>query len=143
MLSQYEKIGKLPVRIMYKRNPRDQEGNIFVKNIDTTVTHKELHSRFSQHGNVLTVKIAANQNGESLGYGYVQMERKEDAEAAIQALNGTKLKEKEISCQHFIPRAQRPHSSHANLYVRGIPKVYKQDQKEDVEKLLHVHLSFL
>lgn len=47
------------------------DANIFVKNLDPTVTVKTLDSFFSQYGAIFTSKIATKENGESLGYGYV------------------------------------------------------------------------
>jgi len=131
MLAQYDKIGKNPVRLMYKRNVRENnEGNIFVKNIDTDVTFKELHNAFATVGNVLTVKIATNNKGASLGYGYVQMDKREDAEKAIQALQNHKMREKEIHIGGFVPKGQRNVSVSKNLYVKGLPTNKSKDELE-------------
>jgi len=138
-LAQYEKIGKSPIRLMYKRDVHQTEGiNIFVKNIDPTVTFKELHNLFARVGNVITVKIATNRRGESLGYGYVLMERKEDAEAAIKELNGYRLKEKDITCHEFVPKDKRVIRNNTNLYIKGLPA---KSSKDEVQNLINQEFS--
>ena len=140
LLAQYEKIGRNPIRIMYKRNIHETpEGcNIFVKNIDQTVSFKELHNLFAQVGNVVTVKIATNTRGESLGYGYVLMEKKEDADLAIQKMNGYKLKEKEITCNEFQAKEKRMIRGNNNLYIKGLPTGVS---KEEIQKKLEAEFS--
>jgi polyadenylate-binding protein len=138
-LSQYEKIGKSPIRIMYKRNVHETEAsNIFVKNIDPTVSFKELHNLFATVGNVVSVKIATNNRGESLGYGYVLMDKKEDADTAIQKLNGYRLKEKEISCQEFKAKEKRIISNNNNLYIKGLPT---DISKDEIQKMIYDEFS--
>ena len=46
------------------------EANIFVKNLDPTITVGQLESVFSIYGNILSAKIATDPLGNSLGYGY-------------------------------------------------------------------------
>ena len=125
---------------MYKRNIHETpEGcNIFVKNIDQTVSFKELHNLFAQVGNVVTVKIATNTRGESLGYGYVLMEKKEDADLAIQKMNGYKLKEKEITCNEFQAKEKRMIRGNNNLYIKGLPTGVS---KEEIQKKLEAEFS--
>lgn len=135
MLSQYEKIGKKPIRILHKGDPRQKpEANLFVKNVDTSVTFKELHNYFSKCGPVISVKIAYDKTGNSLGYGYVQFEKPEDADKAIEELNGTKLKEQDIGVEKFKPRGNRALTTNNNLYVKHLPE---GKSKEEIEKILN------
>jgi polyadenylate-binding protein len=139
LLSQYEKIGKSPIRIMYKRNIHEiGANNIFVKNVDPNVASKELHNLFAKVGPVVSVKIASNNRGESLGYGYVLMEKEEDAKTAIEQMNGFKLKEKEISCNEFKARDKRDIRGNNNLYVKGLPVNVPENQ---IQKQLHDEFS--
>lgn len=145
MLSNNEKVGKNPVRLMYKRdrNPSTlTEGNTFVKNIDPNVTPKDLTALFSKVGNVLAVKIATNNKAESLGYGYVQFEKGEDAEKAVDQLNGETLKEQEIVVEKFVPKPQRntgvANTANKNLYVRNFPS---NKSKGEIETLIDVKIG--
>jgi polyadenylate-binding protein len=123
--AQYEKLGKKHIRIMFKRNVREMpsDANIFVKNIDPNVTVKDLHEHFKQATtNIISAKVNTDHDGKNLGYGYVQFEKGEDALEAIKALNGSKLKEKELDLSIFLPRDKRGTSNvKRNIYVRGLP----------------------
>jgi len=122
--AQYSKLGRKNIRIMFKRDVRElpPDANIFVKNLDPNVNVKELHNHFAQVKPVLCAKVATNSEGKSLGYGYVQFEKKEDADAGFKALNGSKLKENEIQLSFFSEKDERPEDfSRRNIYVRELP----------------------
>eukprot|EP00331_Platyophrya_macrostoma_P014649 CAMPEP_0176475568 /NCGR_PEP_ID=MMETSP0127-20121128/43677_1 /TAXON_ID=938130 /ORGANISM="Platyophrya macrostoma, Strain WH" /LENGTH=641 /DNA_ID=CAMNT_0017871175 /DNA_START=60 /DNA_END=1985 /DNA_ORIENTATION=+ len=139
MIAQYDLIGRKPIRILHKGDPRQKtDANLFVKNIDPQVSFKDLHNHFSKSGSVLSVKIAYNSSGQHLGYGYVQFEKPEDATKAIHELNGSKLKEQEITVEKFLPRTGRKVSSNNNLYVKHLPE---GKTKEEIEKLLNDYFA--
>ena len=134
LVAQYDILGKKPIRILYKGNPKqNSSANLFVKNIDPSVNFRELHNHFSRVGTVLTVRIMCNKEGMSLEYGYVQFEKDEDAERAIKELNGSKLKEREIHVEKFQARDARKTMTHSNLYVRHLPE---GKTKEEIENTL-------
>ena len=136
--AQYEKLGRKHIRIMFKRNVRDlpSEGNVFIKNLDPSVTVKDLHNHFSQvtGQNVLCAKVATDSEGHSLGYGYIQFEKKEDAEKAIEQLQGSKLKETDLVLSHFVPKDKRVNATtKRNIYVKNLPT---NKSKEELEALV-------
>lgn len=66
--------------------------NIFVGNLDITVTEPELRDIFARHGAVETVKIVEDRDtGEPRGIAFIEMTQAEEAEAAVAALDGTML----------------------------------------------------
>ena len=70
---------------------------IYVGNIAYTMTIEELKELFQTYGTVTGVKIIVDkQSSRSKGYGFVDMERDEDGEAAIRALNNTQVKGRNI-----------------------------------------------
>ncbi len=70
---------------------------IYVGNIAYTMTVEELKELFVVYGNVTGVKIIVDkQTGKSKGYGFVEMERDEEGEVAIRALNDTPVKGRNI-----------------------------------------------
>jgi len=70
---------------------------IYVGNIAYTMTVEELKALFIVYGNVSDVKIIVDkQTGKSKGYGFVEMERDEEGEVAIRALNDTSVKGRNI-----------------------------------------------
>ncbi|RPH33785.1 MAG: RNA-binding protein [Bacteroidales bacterium] len=70
---------------------------IYVGNIAYTMTIEDLKELFIAYGNVTNVKIIVDkQTGKSKGYGFVEMERDEEAENAIRALNDTQVNGRNI-----------------------------------------------
>uniref|UniRef100_A0A3B3BJX5 RNA binding motif protein 14a n=1 Tax=Oryzias melastigma TaxID=30732 RepID=A0A3B3BJX5_ORYME len=81
---------------------------IFVGNLSATCSADDLHGLFSTFGRVLDSRLCSN-----VGYAFVHMERKEEAQAAIDALNGTMFKGRTV--QTNIPGEAR--SSSKMLYI--------------------------
>jgi polyadenylate-binding protein len=116
-----------PCRIMWsQRDPtirRSGIGNVFIKNLDPSITHKELYDTFSQFGSILSCKVAMNENGESKGYGFVHFESQKSAEQAASLVNDNMLASKKVFVGPFIPkkvRSQQTESSWTNVYVKDI-----------------------
>ncbi|MCB1971895.1 MAG: RNA-binding protein [Geminicoccaceae bacterium] len=62
---------------------------IFVANFPFSATVEELTDLFSQHGSVVSAKIATDRDtGRSRGFGFIEMGSAEEASQAIEALNG-------------------------------------------------------
>jgi polyadenylate-binding protein len=131
-----------PCRIMWsQRDPSVRKtgvGNIFIKNLDTSIGHKELYDRFSEFGSILSCKVAQNENGGSKGYGFVHYESEKAAQAAIDGVNNTKLGGKEVYVGFFIPRkmrVQQVEQSWTNVYVKDLdPEVTDEEFKQLFEK---------
>lgn len=116
-----------PCRIMWsQRDPSMRKsgvGNIFIKNLDTSIGHKELHDTFSTFGNILSCKVALDDKGDSRGYGFVHFETAEGAETAIQMVNDMMLGVKKVFVGHFRPkreREQEKETSWTNVYVKEL-----------------------
>jgi len=70
---------------------------LFVGNLPWTVNDDVLKSAFESHGKVVSAKVINDrQTGRSKGFGFVEMENESEAAAAIQALNDTQLKGRNI-----------------------------------------------
>ena len=60
-----------------------KEANLIIKNIHEDISQRQLEEECKKYGNVVSCFIKkVEKNGElvSLGYGYVQFEKKEEAE---------------------------------------------------------------
>jgi polyadenylate-binding protein len=116
-------------RIMWKhRDPsirKSGQGNIFIKNLDKTVDTRTLHDTFSQFGNILSCKVAMDDQGNSKGFGFVQFETAEEANEAMAKVNGMVLEDKKLYVGPFLPRSDRESSTSerrfTNVYVKNIP----------------------
>lgn len=75
-----------------------------------------------------TVPNCATSLGQSLGYGFVNYVRAEDAEKAVNTLNGLRLQNKVIKVSYARPSSESIKG--ANLYVSGLPKNLSQPDLE-------------
>uniref|UniRef100_A0A4W4EP07 RRM domain-containing protein n=1 Tax=Electrophorus electricus TaxID=8005 RepID=A0A4W4EP07_ELEEL len=118
-----------PVRIMWsQRDPslrKSAVGNIFIKNLDKSIDSEALYDTFSNFGNILSCKVACDENG-SKGYGFVHFETGEAAERAIEKLNGMLLNDRKVFIGHFKSRKEREAEMGAkakeftNVYIKNI-----------------------
>ena len=64
--------------------------NIYVGNLSYEVTEEDLRPAFEPFGQVDSVNIIKNKSsGQSKGFGFVEMPSMEEAQSAINNLNGT------------------------------------------------------
>lgn len=83
--------------------------NIYVGNLPYTVTEDDLRALFEEHGEVSSANVIIDrQTGRSKGFGFVEMPTDSQAEAAIDALNESPIKGRNIKVNQARPRAERP-----------------------------------
>ena len=82
---------------------------IYVGNLSFQATEESLREAFAQHGEVEEVAIITDRDtGRSRGFAFVTMSDDEQAQAAIEALNGTDLEGRTISVNEARPKRTRP-----------------------------------
>lgn len=82
---------------------------LFVGGLPYTTTTDELRQMFAGFGAVLSAAIITDKfTGQSKGFGFVEMENDEEAQKAIQELNGTNLDGRTIGVSVARPREDRP-----------------------------------
>jgi cold-inducible RNA-binding protein len=82
--------------------------NIFVGNLDITVTEQELREVFAAHGAVETVTIVVDRDtGEPRGIAFVEMTQTAEAGTAIAALNGKILNGRAMTVNEARPKLDR------------------------------------
>jgi RNA recognition motif-containing protein len=83
--------------------------NIHVSNLSYSVTEDDLRTLFSSFGEVAVVNIIKERSsGQSKGFGFVEMLNNSEADKAMKALNGSKLKDQTIKLSQAKPPAKRP-----------------------------------
>ncbi|KAG7092525.1 hypothetical protein E1B28_008875 [Marasmius oreades] len=131
-------------RIMWsQRDPalrKTGQGNIFIKNLDEAIDNKALHDTFAAFGNVLSCKVATDEQGRSKGYGFVHYETAEAASTAIEAVNGMLLNDKKVYVGHHISRKERQSkldemkAQYTNLYIKNLDPEMSQEEFETLFK---------
>jgi len=83
--------------------------NIYIGNLSFNATEEELEKLFSERGKVSSVDIIKDKfTGKSKGFAFVEMPDQTEAEGAIQALNGKKVKDRNINVNQARSISGRP-----------------------------------
>lgn len=88
---------------------------LFVGNLSWKATEDQLKPMFEAHGNVVSIKIINDQyTGKSKGFGFVEMETAEGAEAAIRELNDKPVLDRNLRVSLAQERTERRDSPRGN-----------------------------
>lgn len=81
---------------------------LYVGNLSFGVTEGELEDLFAQVGPVQSANIVTDRDtGRSRGFGFVEMESREAADAAIEAFNGHEVSGRSLTVNEARPRESR------------------------------------
>jgi len=79
--------------------------NIYVGNLPWSYSDDTLKELFEEHGEVTSAKVITDRmSGRSRGFGFVEMATNEEAETAIEALNGYDAEGRELKVNEAKPR---------------------------------------
>jgi RNA recognition motif-containing protein len=79
--------------------------NIYVGNLSHDVTDDDLRQAFEAFGQVESAKVVKDRfSGESKGFGFVEMPSKNEAQAAIDALDSRDLKGRKVTVNEARPK---------------------------------------
>ena len=82
--------------------------NIYVSNLSFNVTDDDLRGFFESYGEVTSAKVINDKfTGRSRGFGFVEMPNDEQAQKAIQELDGATVEGRAISVTVAKPREER------------------------------------
>ncbi|XP_010465662.1 PREDICTED: polyadenylate-binding protein 6-like [Camelina sativa] len=123
------------MRIMWSRRDLQYRrttglGNLYVKNLDSSITSICLERMFSPYGDVLSCKVA-EENGKSKGFGFVQFHTEQSAATARSALHGSVVDGKKLFVAKFINKNERAamagHQESTNVYVKNLIETVTED----------------
>jgi RNA recognition motif-containing protein len=81
---------------------------IYVGNLAYQTTSEDLQTLFSQSGQVDSASVVQDRDtGRSRGFGFVEMANREEAEAAIESLNGSDFHGRSLTVNEARPREER------------------------------------
>jgi len=79
---------------------------LYVGNLSFDTTASQLNELFGAHGTVESADVVADRDtGRSRGFGFVEMGSNDEAQAAIDALNGQQFAGRTLSVNEAKPRA--------------------------------------
>lgn len=82
--------------------------NIYVGNLAHQATEDDLRQAFESFGQIESVNIIKDRfSGESRGFGFVEMPAKQEAQKAIEEMNGKDLMGRAINVNEARPRTER------------------------------------
>ncbi|XP_077477382.1 polyadenylate-binding protein 4 [Stigmatopora argus] len=85
--------------------------NVYIKNFGDDMDDEHLKELFDKYGKTLSVKVMIDPSGKSRGFGFVSYEKHEDANKAVEEMNGSDLNGKTV----FVGRAQKKMERQAEL----------------------------
>jgi len=81
---------------------------LYVGGLPYSVTETQLEEVFAAHGTVESARVITDRmTGRSRGFGFVEMSSPEEAEEAIQKLNGTDLEGRSLTVNEAKPQQPR------------------------------------
>jgi cold-inducible RNA-binding protein len=81
---------------------------LYIGNLSYNTTENQLQDLFAEHGPVTEVDLIMDKfSGRPRGFGFITMETREGAEAAIQALNGKNVDGRDLMVNEARPREER------------------------------------
>ena len=85
---------------------------LFVGNLSYNITENDLQDAFAAHGTVVEANLMMDRmSGKPRGFGFVTMSTPEEAQKAIEAMNGASLDGRNLTVNIARPREERPASS--------------------------------
>ncbi|NWR88003.1 PABP4 protein, partial [Furnarius figulus] len=105
--------------------------NVYIKNFGDDMDDERLKELFGKYGKTLSVKVMTDPTGKSKGFGFVSFEKHEEANKAVEEMNGRDINGKML----FVGRAQKKAERQAELKRR-----FEQLKQERLSRYQGVNL---
>lgn len=105
--------------------------NLYIKNIDESVTDDDFTKLFEQYGEIISAAVTRDEQGKSRGFGFVNYTSHEAAQVAVEELHDKDFHGKNL----YVGRAQKKHEREEELR-----KQYEQARIDKAQKYLGVNL---
>ncbi|XP_035236758.1 polyadenylate-binding protein 1-like isoform X2 [Anguilla anguilla] len=105
--------------------------NVYIKNFGEDFDDEKLKEIFSEFGRTLSVRVMMDERGRSRGFGFVNYENHEDAQKAVEQMNGKELNGRIL----YVGRAQK------RLERQGeLKRKFEQIKQERIHRYQGVNL---
>lgn len=85
------------------------QNKLFVGNLPYSMRNEDLGELFAEAGTVLSATVMMDKmTGRSRGFGFVEMSTDDEAQKAIEVVNGKEVDGREIAVNVARPREERP-----------------------------------
>jgi len=105
--------------------------NLYIKNVDPAMTQEEFEQLFIQYGTVTSALISVDDEGKSKGFGFVNYEKHEEAQKAVDELHDSEHYGRKL----FVSRAQKKEER-----AEELRKAHEQAKLEKLNKYQGVNL---
>lgn len=105
--------------------------NIYVKNLDPEVSTQEFEELFGRYGTITSAALQTDEEGKSRGFGFINYEAHEQAQAAVDALHESEHNGRRL----YVSRAQKKSEREDELR-----KSYEAAKQEKMSKYQGVNL---
>ncbi|KAG7625458.1 Polyadenylate-binding protein 6 [Arabidopsis thaliana] len=116
--------------LAYRRRTRTGFANLYVKNLNSSITSSCLERMFCPFGSILSCKVV-EENGQSKGFGFVQFDTEQSAVSARSALHGSMVYGKKLFVAKFINKDERAamagNQDSTNVYVKNLIETVTDD----------------
>ncbi len=90
---------------------------LYIGDLSYDVSDSDLEALLAPHGTVLSAQVISDRTtGRSKGFGFVEMESEAEAQAAIEALNGTDNGGRSLTVNEAKPRQPRSGGGRRDRY---------------------------
>ena len=81
------------IKVSFARPSSDdiKNANLYISGLPKTMNEQQLEMLFQKYGEIITSKVLKDENSQSRGAGFVRFDKRSQAQAAIDALNGAQL----------------------------------------------------
>lgn len=108
-------------------------GSLYVGDLRQDVGESDIYDAFKECGTILSVRVCRDvKDQRSLGYAYVNFQNAENAQKALDTLNGKELKGKPCRVMWSRRDPSQRKSNEGNLFVKGLKPTVKLVELQDV-----------
>gem|GEM_PF-227326 len=94
-------------KTIFKMKGKIVNNKLYVGNLEYSIKDEDLEKLFSSEGSVTSVKIIRDMEGNSKGFGFVEMETEEEAAKVIEKYNKSIFKDRSIFVNEARPQVNR------------------------------------
>ncbi|CAD6969954.1 unnamed protein product [Tilletia controversa] len=123
---------------------RSRFTNVYIKNLDPSVTQEEVEEMFAAFGKITSAILSVDEEGKSRGFGFINFENHDQAETAVNELHDSEHRGQKL----FVARAQKKTEREdelrrsyeaakneklskfqgVNLYLKNIPEEFDDER---------------